>query len=755
MKTAKYVIVAMGLVLLLSSCFMSNPWLSGGEGESVYLPPDVIKDVTRSGSDPFQFETLLPVALNLEIDFYESTAGLDKAALNEISAVAGQAVVIITNSRGDVVYEGAVQPDGSLNAQLVLPANPEDMTLTVKAYGFQDRSVVISDLVNYSKIDRKMGLMSEGLSDKELGDPEEWDRDGDLVPDIYDAFPDDADYAFVLNYPPEQDQYMTVAFEDLYLMEEAGDADYNDFLGKYRITERTKVNKLGQTMLTYIEGDIIAAVKIAGYDHLFGIAFGYKMETGEVIPDVDITLNYYGSDGNPPTRTTSTFKLAELMVPIEEPNDSPFTHKIVLPLFGSTAAATVNGNTPIAHFTGDFSPEGIDREKIQLAPYDPFLYVWNTRYDIHLIGEVPLSAIPDLPEIDPIYELKSGDAMGPYSFMDGEGFPWALLVPIDWEHPAETQRIETVYPFFDLWRQDEGKSNTDWYLRKIDPGDPKNDPPGEPALSPISLEFDSTNLAAQERYVDITLGADPNGDDPVTLHWSVPPAYITVAENGPGPESHKVIVDFPDDDPYFTPPEKLNIYFWCEDAEGAPSDFVPLSLSFVEASTSILVIETFVPWFTENDTYLTLFTVERDTDGNVIGSKILAEDDNGNPDQENHKGCSRIAIAGGLSTGTYYVKVHKPTSLGNPNYGIRILDYDPGTSFPSGTVGDPDYKDPANEIEDLATADTVDQSVSSAWVPVNPRTIALSTASDDWISRSIYLVGDPTGDVDCFEFTVP
>jgi len=238
MKTAKYVIVAMGLILLLSSCFMSNPWLSGGEGDSVYLPPDVIKDMTRSGSEPFQFETLLPVDLNMEIDLYElSTAGPSKSALDEISALAGQAVVIITNSKGDVVYEGAVQPDGSLNAQLVLPANPEEMTLTVKAYGFQDRSVKINEFVKYSKIDRKMGLMSEGLSAKELGDPEEWDRDGDLVPDVYDAFPDDADYAFALRYPPEEDEYFTVAYEDLYLEKDAGDADYNDFLVKYEIFE--------------------------------------------------------------------------------------------------------------------------------------------------------------------------------------------------------------------------------------------------------------------------------------------------------------------------------------------------------------------------------------------------------------------------------------------------------------------------------------------------------------------------------------
>lgn len=735
MKTARYFIVAMGLALLLSSCFMSNPWLSEGEGDSVYLPPDVIKDTTRSSSEPFQFETLLPVTLNLEIDFYELDTKGTGSKFAEIPAAVGDAVVVVTNSKGNVVYEGGIEADGTLNARLVLPADPEDMVLTVKAQGYQDRSVKISNLVNYDTIDRKMGLMSEGLSAK---DDVVSDSDNDLVPDIYDAFPRDPNYAFVLHYPDAVDQSMTVAYEDLYLRADAGDADYNDFLAKYAIEERSKLSKEGRMVLTYLGGEVTAEVKIAGYDHLFGIAFGYNLEDGEVLTG-DATVSYTDSDGARPSPDPQVFDLADLLVPIPEPNESPFNSKIVVPLFGDTEEAThTETGEPVkktASFQIDFPNEGIQREKLQLAPYDPFLYVWDTHYDIHLVGETPLSAIPTLPGIDPVLELKSASTTGPYTFMDSEGFPWALLVPVDWEHPAETQRIEEVYPFFTNWRLSEGAGDTNWYLR---PMDDTNDPPGMPTVSPANLEFDSTVAGPQDAAIDVTVGTDTDGDDAaVTLKWTTPTSYVTIAANDVGPESHKVTVDLTK---VLNVPEELLIYFWSEDGEGARSDFAEVKLTFVEPAAFLLVIETFTPAaFNENDTYLTLFRVERDADDNVISSSIIAEDNNGNPDRTNNRGCSRITLTEALELGDYYIKVHKPTPAGNPNYGLRIVDFDPGTSFPDIV--------PANEIGDSDTVDEVVESGITRLIPDNPKTIALG----DVVSRSIF---PEETDIDCFVFTV-
>ena len=141
-----------------------------------------------------------------------------------------------------------------------------------------------------------------------------------------------------------------------------------------------------------------------------------------------------------------------------------------------------------------------------------------------------------------------------------------------------------------------------------------------------------------------------------------------------------------------------------------------------------LVIDTFMPdsGIFQNDTYLTLI----DSAGNLV-----AQDDNGNPDQVNHNLCSRIDLPTGLSSGTYYIKVHRATATGNPNYCIRVLDYDPGASFPT--------ESRANEDETIP----VDDAVNGSGVPIDPVSISLGGV----ISRSIF----PESDVDWYELVLP
>ncbi|HUS87814.1 MAG TPA: hypothetical protein VMW91_00340, partial [Desulfosporosinus sp.] len=167
MKTARYLIVALGcLLLLLSSCFLDSPGLNTGRSESLYLPPDQINDSARSFSEPFEYETLLPVSLNLQIDFYETVLAAEGSSLLEIPPEAGKAIVTLKDSNGNLVYEGGVQADGTVKAQLAVPAAQENMILTVKAQGYQERSVAIANLVNYTEINRTMGLMYEGVTAK-------------------------------------------------------------------------------------------------------------------------------------------------------------------------------------------------------------------------------------------------------------------------------------------------------------------------------------------------------------------------------------------------------------------------------------------------------------------------------------------------------------------------------------------------------------------------------------------------------------
>jgi hypothetical protein len=159
----------------------------------------------------------------------------------------------------------------------------------------------------------------------------------------------------------------------------------------------------------------------------------------------------------------------------------------------------------------------------------------------------------------------------------------------------------------------------------------------------------------------------------------------------------------------------------------------------VQVNTRI-VIDTFPAGYNQNDTYLTLIDA---------GGTVLAEDDNGFPNQATYVGYSRIDVTQGLPVGIYYVMVSKPTEDGNPNYGFRVLDYDPGASFPIVASADEDER-----IAPLGL-DHFDDAVDGNGVPTNPQSIAIGGV----VSRSIFPEpgdpDDPTPDVDWFELVIP
>ena len=64
----------------------------------------------------------------------------------------------------------------------------------------------------------------------------------------------------------------TVAFEDLYLREDAGDADYNDFIATYNVTQKLNAENL----VSEVTGWAYAKTKLAGYDHRFGLIINFE-----------------------------------------------------------------------------------------------------------------------------------------------------------------------------------------------------------------------------------------------------------------------------------------------------------------------------------------------------------------------------------------------------------------------------------------------------------------------------------------------
>jgi len=724
MKTARYLSVALGLLLLLSSCFLDSPGLNTGRSESVYLPPDQINDSARSFSEPFEYETLLPVSLNLQIDFYESVLAAEGSSLLEIPPEAGKAIVTLKDSNGNLVYEGGVQADGTVKAQLAVPAAQENMILTVKAQGYQERSVTIANLVNYTEINRTMGLMYEGVTAKAQILT---DSDGDLVPDVYDAYPLDPDVAFTVRIPDEES--LTVAFEDLYLQERAGDADYNDFLAQYTITEYYN----GGNKLTGIHVDATAKVKIAGYNHRFGISIGYEKDVDDDF-DVAIVATYWDKYGN--KREDVSISPHEN---IKVPTDSLFPNKAVIPLFESTEDAI--GKT--AYFDVTFTG-GIDREKVELAPFDPFLYVYKTYYDIHLIGKDPLPKTKN-----PAWSYTSVA----FNFMDEAGFPWALLVPAEWQHPAETQFIEDLYPFFKDWRESTGASDSNWYLRPLDSN---NQPPYPVSGVDPNPEYpaNTDGLSPYELTIKTDDGKkDPDGDQVFFLSSKLPDKWSLDEDSG------KVTIDA-------APPGEVIVYFWSEDEWGASTETNPFKVTFTfsegQKIYNRIVIETYSPnGSVYADTYIDLFYGPGNPDDTEENPLTLGDPDADDPwtgddtadaiawdddsNDSDYPGMSRIDYRGGLKPANYYIRVRGADKSVHEFYAIRVLadpeDPLPDYDFSLGLAGRPDTVDEEPPGDDLPI---------SGGVPNEPVIIELNTP----LSRSLDYT-NAEGDIDWFVLELP
>ena len=459
-KAIAYSLVAAMLVLLVSC---PNPLSQVPFNDAVSLPPDLVNDVPRSLSGPFTFETLLPVTLNLQVDLYAMAArAKGPGSLQKLPADAAAVIVDLRDTRGNTVYEGKVKADGTLGAMLRLPAAPEDMILTLSADKFGERAISIKDMRRYIEVNRTVSLASNDIATKDIGSS---DRDGDGVPDDKDDYLDDPNAAFTVHVPANGP--LTIAFEDLYLHASAGDADYNDFIAKYNLTLILNADN----KIVRLEGEATAAVRLAGYNHRFGIV------VGPFEGDARLSVTYLNSG-----------IAQKSAVPIGTKQLVSGRANIVL--FVSTKDSIGKTTT----FSLDFdTPQ--DQSSIDQPPYDPYLYVYNTGYDIHLIGE---SALPGS-------RNPSGSA-----FRDAEGFPWALLVPSDWKHPDETQRIEVPYPRFSLWRQSMGTEFTDWYLHYYDP-------------------YVAPTAATVSRVADINLGVGSSSPSGLTVFNS---ALYFVATDG-------------------------------------------------------------------------------------------------------------------------------------------------------------------------------------------------------------------------------
>jgi len=446
MKRFSTYTVVVFVVVALSGCFLQNPFLHNIDGGAASLPPDQINDVSRSYTDPFKFETVLPVGFELTVNLYDSVpGGKGSDELESLSPDAANVIVTLHDSTGNLVYKGRIQEDGTLSTLLSLPAAPEDVVLTLQAEGFADRKVTIQDMRAYSEISRTMGMLSEGFSAKDV---EESDTDGDGVPDDEDEFRTDPLRAFRVQIPATQS--FSIAFEDLFGSARTVDADYNDFIGHYWVFEILDA----KNKVVEIEGHAEAVTKIAGYNHNFGLVID------SFYGQAQLKIHYYNTTGSQIGYVEST---------VENYAQIPLFFSTDTSVGRTTEFNLIFKNPQLKKDTIKQEKEDGDQEEttkdpletvskyalLDIPPYNPYLYVRDTEVYIHMIDELGLPNLTDQED-----------------FRDDNGFPWALLIPVDWAHPKECQPIWIPYPRFLLWVESGGQLHTDWYEHNDLPTDP-------------------------------------------------------------------------------------------------------------------------------------------------------------------------------------------------------------------------------------------------------------------------------------------
>jgi LruC domain-containing protein len=785
--------VAIALLSLPVACRMDT---SFSPASPTGLPADEILDVSRSFSGPFGYQTVLPVALNLTVNLYREPS--PAAALERQAAGSQLIFASLWNPNGDSLFCGSVPAGGTLATVLSLPAAPQNVLLRLESPGYQTREVTIEGMVQRSQVNRVMGLLSESLSTKTVLP----DSDGDGVPDIYDVDPLDPEAAFKIR-TPASGQFTVAFEDLFPVPGDADYNDFvaNYFLkGNIKsivIKEEEKIEEEGgekppgqpiEEMLTNLHGEATAVAKVAGYSHKFGFVIEFSGCTALRIERV-----YY--DGLGTQRTDTKYKVADKAVIWLFDNTSK-------PVAGKTAtfdiffdkgtkwnALSIAPYDPVLyvlntdkdiHLVGQKSLSGQDTDYM-----DPNGYPWAL-----LVPEdwVPPAETQYIGKAYPLFEewRASKGAVAPY---------WYL-------YPASTSSVSGNHPPAMVSSTDStqllagSKLMQEFHLVSVDP-DPGDTVEFMSSPAPAALQ-DLYSLDAANGLVSFKPGV-PEGDY-LFYFWSVDnhgastldkPFKVTFSFQGKITENNPPSAAFNDppitgsaaiggtltasysfSDPDPNDAEGATTFQWYRFANGTDTtggeaitgatakSYTTVDLTgnsdsgkwlrvqvtpvdtFGAAGSPVLsgpvrvntriVIDTF-PAPQLNDTYLTLY--------DVVGGKahVLAEDDNGFPNQAAATGSSRIDVNGGLSSGTYYVKVSQISKppVGS-NYGIRVLDYDPGASYP--------VAGPANEDETVPPA-YVDDAVDLNGVPTKPWSISPGQV----IARSIFPQGT---DVDWFVLVI-
>ncbi len=241
-----------------------------------------------------------------------------------------------------------------------------------------------------------------------------------------------------LYYPSAQSHYV-VSYEDLY--PQRGDYDFNDLVVAYQVAVGVGENGAVQR----IEGKGFLVARGAEYDHQWHLRIPMPAHASGM---ASLSLYAAGSETPLPGFPVSSavngnidLALFESVRSIFRDGDSTYVNTFVEQSIvkGPRFEFAVALDTPIA------------REAIGAAPFDPYIYVHDTGYEVHMVGH------------SPVLPYSNNQASGQTGFRDDQGFPFAILIPDEWQPPLAAVDIGMAYPDFMNFVESSGTVANDWY----------------------------------------------------------------------------------------------------------------------------------------------------------------------------------------------------------------------------------------------------------------------------------------------------
>lgn len=280
--------------------------------------------------------------------------------------------------------------------------------------------------------------------------PGEADTDGDGVADYLDAYPSDPERASV-QFTPSASGWEMLAFEDQW--PEAGDYDFNDLIVRYRFREVLDAEGRVKDFNVLVEPMARGASIHNGLALQLPVAPA-MVESAEAwqAGAPAASAERIETDGT----SSTVVRLFDDAFGLWPGASSGFVNTVA----GEGRRTADNIELRVVFATA------VDRSVLGSAPYNPFIFrTFSRGHEVHLIDHQP--SVRALATYFGTADDVSDPAAGHY-YRNVQGFPWALLVPSNWTHPAEHNELTWAYPNFGTWAASGGATDPDWYSRGVE-----------------------------------------------------------------------------------------------------------------------------------------------------------------------------------------------------------------------------------------------------------------------------------------------